>query len=382
MRCPRCKNEDPRLFGYDNGVYYCRKCISFSRVNIGDTIIPCTLSKKVWKGKPTLAYELTGAQKEASEKTLSYLKQGKDVFVYAATGAGKTEITFESICYYLSLGKKVAFAISRRQVVLEIAQRLRTAFKELTVVEVAQDYTSITDGDLIVCTMHQLYRYPYGFDLLILDEVDAFPYAGNQLLEQIVKLSCKGQKMYLSATPSKEILMQIQQNKMEIVELFVRPHGHPLVIPKIIQAAVWRQVLILIRFCRRSKKEKKQVLVFVPRRNDCLWMTKILNIFIKTKGIHSQTKDKDEVLEDFRQHKTDVLVCTTLLERGITIPSVQVAVFEGQHVVYTAASLIQIFGRIGRTMKDPFGKGICLCQYASASIRECVRILKQMNASV
>ena len=84
MRCPRCKNEDPRLFGYDNGVYYCRRCISFSRVNIGDSILPCTLSKKVWKEKPKLDYELTDAQKEASSKALSYLKQGKDVFVYAA----------------------------------------------------------------------------------------------------------------------------------------------------------------------------------------------------------------------------------------------------------------------------------------------------------
>jgi len=382
MKCPRCKNEDPRLFGYDNGVYYCRRCIPFSRVNIGDTILPCTLSKKVWKGKPELDYELTNAQKKASHKALSYLKQGKDVFVYAATGAGKTEITFESICYYLALGKKVAFAISRRQVVLEIAQRLRKAFKDLSVVEVAQDYTSITDGDLIVCTMHQLYRYPYGFDLLILDEVDAFPYAGNQLLEQIVQLSCKGQKMYLSATPSKEILLQIQQKKMEMVELFVRPHGYPLIIPKVIQAALWRQVLVLVRFCRRCKKENKQVLVFVPRRNDCLWMTVLLNFFVKTKGIHSQTEDKDQILEDYRQKEIDVLVCTTLLERGITIPSVQVAVFEGQHAVYTAASLIQIFGRIGRSMKDPSGKGICLCQYASSSIRECVRILKQMNASV
>ena len=164
-----------------------------SRVQVGDTIEPCHLSHRIWKGKPKLTYELTEKQKQCSTKTLNHLKQGRDVFVYAATGAGKTEITFASISYYLSQGKKVAFAISRRQVVLEIAERLRKAFCELSVVEVAQDYTQVTDADLIVCTMHQLYRYPYGFDLLILDEVDAFPYAGNTLLEAIVDLSCIGQ---------------------------------------------------------------------------------------------------------------------------------------------------------------------------------------------
>lgn len=300
MKCPRCKNEDPRLFGYDNGTWYCRCCIGFSRVDIGETILPCTLSHRIWKGEPVLRYTLTPAQKQCALQVLKFLQQKKDVFVYAATGAGKTEITFESICFYLSLGKKVAFAISRRQVVLEIANRLRQAFPELRVVEVAQDYTSITDGDLIVCTMHQLYRYPYGFDLLILDEVDAFPYAGNALLEQIVNLACKGEKLYLSATPSLEILQQIHQGKMESVTLFQRPHGHPLVIPSIHQGSIWFQLLVLFVFCWRCVHQKKQVLVFVPRRQDCLWLAVLLGRFFKVKGIHAQTKDKDVILESFR----------------------------------------------------------------------------------
>ena len=99
---------------------------------------------------------------------------------------GKTEICFESICGYLAQGKKVGFAISRRQVVLEIANRLRIAFPELSVCEVAQGYTQVTDADLIVCTTHQLYRYPYAFDLLILDELDAFPFVGNEVLQATV----------------------------------------------------------------------------------------------------------------------------------------------------------------------------------------------------
>lgn len=382
MKCPRCQNEDSRLFGYDNGTYYCRCCIAFSRIDIGQRIEPCQLSKRIWKGKPTLKYELTPAQKRCSLQVLEFLKQKKDVFVYAATGAGKTEITFASICYYLSLGKKVAFAISRRQVVLEIAKRLRDAFPKLHVIEVAQDYTSVIDGDLIVCTMHQLYRYPYGFDLLILDEVDAFPYEGNEVLKHIVDLSCKGEKLYLSATPSQEILEQMKVGKMESVQLFERPHGHPLVVPKVVQGSIWLQLCILLCFCWRCVHKRKQVLVFVPRRQDCKWLTLLLSCFMKVKGIHSQTIDKDKILESYRQKHISVLVCTTLLERGITIGNVQVAVFQGQHTVFTTASLIQIFGRIGRTMQEPSGEGICLCQYTSPSIRECVRILKQMNASV
>ena len=382
MKCPRCQNENPRLFGYDKGTYYCRKCIAFSRVNIGDTIAPCVLAHRVWKGHPSLEYELTKYQKACSLQALKILQSGKDVFVYAAAGAGKTEITFESICAYLSQGKKVCFAISRRQVVLEIAARLRKAFPELSVVEVAQDYTSITDADLIVCTMHQLYRYPYGFDLLILDEVDAFPYAGNDLLEKLVELSCKGQKMYLSATPSSSMLEQMEKKTMEVVQLFQRPHGKPLIVPQVKEGSLFRQLILLFWFCVKCIRAHKQVLVFVPRKEDCTWLSFLLNRFFKARGIHSQTKEKDELLDRFRNRELDILVCTTLLERGITIGSVQVAVLEAQHAVFTTASLIQIFGRVGRTFKDPYGKGVCLCRYASPSVRQCVRILRQMNDSV
>ena len=76
------------------------------------------------------------------------------------------------------------------------------------------------------------------------------------------------------------------------------------------------------------------------------------------------------------------LVCTTLLERGITIPSVQVVVFKGDHSVFTTASLIQIFGRVGRSFKDPDGKGVCLCQALNKSIKDCVSQISKMNDTV
>ena len=130
---------------------------------------------------------------------MQYLKEGKDVLVYAACGAGKTELTMEAIQWYLCQGKKVGFAISRRQVVLEIQERMQQAFPMLQVIAVCEGFTDITDGDLIICTMHQLYRYHGWFDLLIMDEVDAFPYRDNALLEAIAMHACIGQKLMLTA---------------------------------------------------------------------------------------------------------------------------------------------------------------------------------------
>ncbi|WP_271853093.1 helicase-related protein [Planococcus maritimus] len=50
------------------------------------------------------------------------------------------------------------------------------------------------------------------------------------------------------------------------------------------------------------------------------------------------------------------LATSTILERGITIPHLQVAVIGSCHRVFDRAALIQIAGRVGRSGKDPTGE--------------------------
>jgi competence protein ComFA len=339
-------------------------------------------AKEEWKASvahhvsPQLEFALTDAQARASGQVLEYLKQGHDVFCYAAAGAGKTEMTMESIAYMLGQGKSVGFAISRRQVVLEIRERLAKAFPALKVIAVCQGHTKVTKGDLIVCTTHQLYRYPGAFDLLVLDELDAFPYAGNALLEGLARKACRGQMLLLSATPDAASQRAMEEGRMKGVCLFARPHGKALPVPKCIVAPRFVQVGLIKR--KIKKYGDKQVLVFVPKRSQVGMMA----WWLRGKGIHSQSRDKDEVLQAFRERKFQVLVSTTLLERGITIPSVQVIVFEGNHSVFTTASLIQIFGRAGRSFSDPEGECTCYQSKRSRSVSECVKQLVWMNRSV
>lgn len=364
----------------DHGVYYCRKCIGFSRLEADTPLVPVRLHTFKYKGMYHLDYDLTDKQQKASQQALAYLRLGKDVFLYAATGAGKTEITFASIHYYLSVGKKVGFAISRRQVVLEIRDRLQKAFSDLRVIAVAQGYTDITDGDIIVCTMHQLYRYYQSFDLLIMDEVDAFPFVDNEVLEAIADGACKGQKLLLSATPDEKNKQKIERNEMEMITLFERPHKHPLIIPKVIERPVFIQFLCVLYYCFSWKT--KQILLFVPTKQMAHFICLFLSIFFSCAYVHSAKEDKDEIMDAFRHQDFRILVSTTLLERGITVPSVQVIVFQADHIVFTSASLIQIFGRAGRSFKDPSGKCVCLCQSSTKSIKTCITQLCQMNQSV
>ena len=89
MKCNRCQNEDPKLFAYDHGVYYCRKCIDFSRLEVNEKINPVKL-----KRRPKLDYELTTSQKCASHEVYQHLSKGKDVILYASTGARQNRNLF------------------------------------------------------------------------------------------------------------------------------------------------------------------------------------------------------------------------------------------------------------------------------------------------
>ena len=159
MLCPRCLNDNQNYFYYGSKGYYCRKCISFKRVLLEEELNVSILNEiKDDAYEYTLNYSLTDKQKEISDLCLKNIDYN-DVLIEAVCGAGKTEIVIETISYYLKLKKKVCFAIPRRQVVIEVSKRLQEIFKNSKVVAVCQGSTSEIDGDLIVCTTHQAYRY-------------------------------------------------------------------------------------------------------------------------------------------------------------------------------------------------------------------------------
>lgn len=294
-------------------------------------------------------------------------------------GAGKTELTMDAIQYYLRQGKKVGFAISRRQVVLEIKERMQQAFSSLHVVAVCEGFTDVTDGDLIVCTMHQLYRYPYCFDLLIMDEVDAFPYRDNELLEAIAMQACVGEKLMLTATPDENMLKKVEEGTLGLVELFQRPHGYPLIVPQVVCLSFALQLCFLIHFLQKQRKRGIQTLVFVPTIALANKLYLGLRLLFKCAVFTSKTKDKEKVIDEFHEKKYSFLISTTILERGITIKGIYIVILQADHAVFSQASLIQMVGRVGRNIEMPTGEGWFLCAKKTKDIEQCVSAIQKMN---
>ena len=92
-------------------------------------------------------------------------------------------------------------------------------------------HNKIIEAQLVVLTTHQLYRYPSYFDLLILDEADAFPYYHNELLNVFLNKACKGPIVYLSATIKKDFL-DVCQNVVYVNRRF---HNVDLPVPEYIK---------------------------------------------------------------------------------------------------------------------------------------------------
>ena len=382
MECRRCGNQDMGYFFLDQSVWYCRKCIQFGRLNVGEELMVPTYLCKRHRCRYHLDYPLTKAQLKAASQLVEEIKDKHNVLLYAACGSGKTEIVMEVLQYALNKGMKVGFAISRRQVVLEIQERLSKAFPTLHIIAVCEGYTDIVDGDLIVCTMHQLYRYHQTFDLLIMDEVDAFPYKHNVLLEHIAMNAAKGNIIYLTATPDEAMLQQVRENHLSMVTLYQRPHGYPLIVPKLIKCLPMFQLMVAVYYLERWMKIKKPILVFVPSIAFGQTLYQWLRFRYRCGILTSKTDHKDEIISDMRNRKLQFLITTTILERGVTFDDVQVIIMRADHPVFDEASLIQIIGRVGRNIHHPTGEGVFLYTRQSLAITRCLDALNKMNETV
>ena len=97
-----------------------------------------------------------------------------------------------------------------------------------------------------------------------MDEVDAFPFKGSELLEAMLKRSLRGRLVMMSATPSKELVARFRKPGKDLVTLHTRFHKKPIPVPKLVVGPAPYLLLSLLRLLRRYQKEGKQCFIFVP----------------------------------------------------------------------------------------------------------------------
>ena len=375
--CPICGNTDLNSIGYIKGKPYCRRCISFRGEEAGDTL---PISKKA---DINLSYELSYEQKVLSWKLIENYKAGIDTLVYAVCGSGKTEICLGVIKYAIENGLCAGFAVPRRSVCAELGVRFRNIFTKNSVVMVYGGHHRKIKGDIVCLTTHQLFRYENYFDLLIMDEIDAFPYKGNKVLEQMFKRSIKGHYVLLTATPSSELLKKYKKPGKSLLKLFARFHHHNLPVPKVICGNDIKIHYKLIIYLKRFFENNKQVFIFVPTID----ISRKLSLFLKPffpKGtyINSKRERPEKVIEDFRNKRYQYLITTAVLERGVTIKDLQVIIYRADNAIYDSAALIQIAGRVGRKKDAPEGEVIFLAKRKTKHMEDAISEINAANKSL
>lgn len=372
--CPRCGNSDPRFLGHKNGEVYCRKCISFR----GEE----ALEKKANPKNVVLSldYRLSKEQETLSKQIIENYDKGIDTLVYAVCGSGKTEISYGIIARSMARGLRVGFALPRRDVVIELYYRLKSAFPHNSIVAVYGGNTTRLEGDCIILTTHQLYRYPNYFDLLVMDEIDAFPFKGNDVLIAMYKRSLKGHCVMMSATPSEAVIKEFQSEGHAILELRTRFHKHPIPVPKTITVPSIFQLLFVIRRLRVYGKEGKPCLIFVPTVEDAELLFQKLSMFVKGGDyVSSKRRTREAIISKFKKGGYRYLVTTAVLERGVTVKGVQVIVYGADDSIYDSAALIQIAGRVGRKKGAEDGDVFFLAKEESKSMRKAIKEIQFCN---
>jgi competence protein ComFA len=74
-----------------------------------------------------------------------------------------------------------------------------------------------------------------------------------------------------------------------------------------------------------------------------------------------------------------LLVTTTILERGVTIPKSDVFILDADAPIFDAAALVQMAGRSGRSADDPAGHVVFAAREKTRAQAEAVSQIKGMN---
>ncbi|MCY9660495.1 helicase-related protein [Paenibacillus chondroitinus] len=423
--CKRCGSGEESLYwsachfcGQD--CPYCEACLTMGRVRFCSLLISGGTAgngelvvKEARQSFDNLEnyikpWGLSEAQTRASLEGLQFItgERGKDrhglldkeprkFLIWAVTGAGKTEMIFPFVHLTVANGGRVLIATPRKDVVLELQPRISRAFSDYSVVTLyGGSEQRWEQGQITIATTHQLMRFDEAFDLVIIDEIDAFPYHNNPMLAYAAAKVCKrsGVNILLSATPPKSVRQAAERGHLPHVRVPVRFHKSPLPVPVLIVAPSLNKSIntrtlpnSLIAKLAASVERGAQLFVFVPNIRLVEPTVELLRVKLQggnmlcIEGTSSKDSDRTERVQRFRNRDIRVLVTTTILERGVTVPKSDVFILDADSKLFDEAALVQMAGRAGRSKDDPAGKVYFAAKEITRSQKEAIRQIEKMN---
>lgn len=323
-----------------------------------------------------LSFKLNNEQLKVSKEVKQAFLNKQNIILDAVCGAGKTEMLLETLKIALNNNYIVGFACPRRQLLIDLYKRITTYFAISEAGLVTGYYKKNPNSNFIFLTCHQLLKYPNYFDLLIIDEIDAFPFCNNNELEQAAFQSSK-QFILLSATVPKKYYKLLNENKFILITNYLRHHLQPMPLPELKKVNYGLMSIYLILLVLRY--QNNPLLIYASNIKLGKKIEKLLKFFlIKTTFVYAKNLN-ESIINKFIKQEIKTLISTTVLERGLTFKKVNVIVFKSDANIFDERTLLQICGRVGRDSKYSKGDIIFLANFSTDAMKNCNKKIVKYN---
>ncbi len=336
----------------------------------------------------SLPFKLTAAQKRVffNEILVDMIsKQPMHRLVQGDVGSGKTIVAFLAILVAIADGYQAAIMapteILAEQHYKKFCSWVQSMNEELQLrvglligkqksAEKRASLEGLANGSInIAVGTHALIQDKVNFQklgLIVIDEQHRFGVKQREALARKVdneySESKTVEKLFMTATPIPRTLCLAMHGDLDLSEIDEMPAGRQEIITKLIskkseahslikdEIAKGNQAYIVFPLIEESETLSAQAATVEYEK---LRQGKFKKY---TMGlIHGRLKDdeKEQVMEDFRDGKLQILVSTTVIEVGVDVPNATVILIESAER-FGLAQLHQLRGRVGRNDKQSY----------------------------
>jgi len=308
-------------------------------------------------------FELTEDQAHTIDDVLEDLAsdQAMDRVVCGDVGFGKTEVALRATFAAVHDGKQVAVLVPTTLLAQQHGHNFRDRFADWPIrVEVLSRFQSakqvkdivagLRSGNVdVVIGTHRLLQHTKDFKdvgLVIVDEEHRF---GVRHKEAIKSLRSAVDILTLTATPIPRTL-NLALGGLREMSLITTPPAERLAVKTFVSE--WNDVIIR-EACLREIKRGGQVYFIHNRVEDIGRIAERLEKLVPEANIrigHGQMPEREleQVMIDFYHRRFNVLLCTTIVESGIDVPTANTIVINRADR-FGLAQLHQLRGRVGRS---------------------------------
>jgi transcription-repair coupling factor (superfamily II helicase) len=313
-------------------------------------------------------FEETIDQHETIEAVLSDMRSGKamDRVVCGDVGFGKTEVALRAAFAAVAGGRQVAVLVPTTLLAQQHAQTFADRFADwpvrvenLSRFRTAREQRAVVEGlkagsvDIVIGT-HRLLQRDVAFrdlGLVVIDEEHRFGVSHKERLKQ---LRADVDTLTLTATPIPRTL-NMALGGLRDLSLMTTPPADRVAVETFV--AEWSDGLVR-EACLREIRRGGQTYVVHNVVEDIEAFAERLRLIVPEATVrvgHGQMREREleQLMLDFYHRRFQLLVCTTIIESGIDVPTANTMLIDRADR-FGLAQLHQLRGRVGRSHHRAF----------------------------